>query len=79
MDAPKRTTSLMRNWPASPKKGNPCENWNAPGVEKRKLTVSTKVMMAPVLPMKESLADNGRRAISRATTISIIPIRLETP
>jgi hypothetical protein len=52
---------------------------NAPGVEKRKLTVNTNVMMAPMLPMKESLAENGRRAISKATLISIIPIRLETP
>jgi len=41
--------------------------------------VSTKVIMAPMLPMKENLADNGRSAISRAITISITPIRLETP
>lgn len=41
--------------------------------------MSTKVIMAPMLPMKENLAENGRSAISRATTISITPIRLETP
>jgi hypothetical protein len=60
-----------------PNRGNPCENWNAPGVEKRKLTVSTKVMMALMLPMKESLAE-CRSAISNATAISITPIKFDT-
>ncbi len=52
----------MRNWPASPRSGKPLENWNAPGVEKRKLTVSKKVMTAPMLPTKESFAENEKRA-----------------
>ena len=79
IEVPSKTRSLIRNWPASPSKGIPCENWNAPGVEKRKLTVNTNVIMAPMLPKKASLAEKGRKAISRATTISVTPIRLETP
>jgi hypothetical protein len=37
-------------------------NSKAPGVGKRKLTVSTKVMMAPRLPMNEILAEKGRES-----------------
>jgi hypothetical protein len=48
-------------------------------VEKRKLTVSKKVMTAPMLPMNQSFAENGRSAIRAATAISIAPIRLERP
>jgi hypothetical protein len=69
----------MRNCPASPSTGNPCDNSKALGVEKRKLTVSKKVMIAPRLPMKETLAESGRSPISKATMISIVPIKLETP
>lgn len=79
IEAPKRTRSLIRNCPASPNTGNPYERCRAAGVENKKLTVSKKVMIAPMLPMKESLAEKGRDANSKATTISISPIRLETP
>src|SRR2546429_4029030 len=56
-DTPKRTTSLIRNCPASSNIGNQYQKWRAPGVEKRKLTVNRNVMIAPMLPMNESLAD----------------------
>jgi hypothetical protein len=62
IDAPRRITSFIRNWPASPNTGRPCVNSKAPGVGKRKLTVSTKVMMAPRLPMNEILAEKGRKS-----------------
>ena len=78
-DAPKRTRSLIRNCPASPNTGNQCDKWRAPGVEKRKLVVSKKVIIPPMLPTSESLAEKGREAISKATTISMTPIRLDTP
>ena len=35
-------------------------------------------MTAPMLPAKESRAESGRRAMSTATKISVVPIRFET-
>src|SRR5207249_6966617 len=72
-------SSDLRNCPASSNIGNQYQKWRAPGVEKRKLTVNRNVMIAPMLPMNESLAEKGRDAISKATTISVTPIRSETP
>src|SRR5260370_10137281 len=47
-DAPKRTKSLIRNWPVPPSISTPCPSWIAPGVENKKLVLSRNVVMAPI-------------------------------
>src|SRR6266852_3878107 len=78
-DAPKRTKSLIRNWPVPPSISTPCPSWIAPGVENKKLVVSRNVMMAPRLPMNEARGEMGRSARSNAIRSSTTPIKLETP
>src|SRR5262245_47496756 len=72
--APSKTTSLMRNWPGTADRaGKPSDGSMTPGVENRKLRVVRNIPTASALPTAESLAENGRAAISTAVNSSMAP------
>src|SRR5918996_3182674 len=77
-DAPSSTASFRMNWPgATERAGKPPREGSQPGVENRKVSVTTKVAIAIRLPATQAIADQGRTAISTPAAISATPIRFE--
>ena len=75
-EAPRSTTSLMRNWPAGDNFGSPCFCCQASGVVPRKLRVVVNIATPARLASADTLGASGFAAISDPMTISVAPISL---